>query len=98
MDVNATELIFMSHRRLCKQADSFTQKVMREICNQVIQKCPVFEKLLVPQCEYLHECPEFFPCGYWEKNIHLSKTEYDSLLGEIRELKALNECGCSKEV
>lgn len=62
MDVNATELIFMSHRRLCMQADPYTRAVMEEICRQVGEVCPPMKPLLQPQCEYLHECPEFFPC------------------------------------
>lgn len=79
MDINATELIFMSHRRLCAQADPFTRTVMKEICDQISEKCPEFKDLLVPQCEYLHECPEFFPCGHWKERVYLSKDRYEDL-------------------
>ena len=89
IDVNATELIFMSHRRLCAQADPFTRTVMQEICRQVKEKCPEFTTLLVPQCEYLHECPEFYPCGYWRKNIYLTKETYQRLCERDRTLEAL---------
>lgn len=92
MDINATELIFMSHRRLCNQADPATRAVMKEICKQVEMISPEFKGLLVPQCEYLHECPEFYPCGYWDKNIHLNKETYEMLLDSNRKLNAL-ECG-----
>ena len=67
MDINATELIFMSHRRLCSQADPYTQKVMREICRQIGKVCPPIATLLVPQCEYLHSCSEFYPCGRYRE-------------------------------
>lgn len=79
MDVNATELIFMSHRRLCSQADPVTRKVMNGIKQELSAVCPQISSLLVPQCEYLHECPEFYPCGYWTKNIHIDKNEYNNL-------------------
>ena len=35
MDVNAQELIFMAHKRLCNQADPMTREVMRLICDEV---------------------------------------------------------------
>lgn len=63
MSVNAQELVFMSHKRLCKQADPFTREVMKEIVRQVIQVCPEFEEVLVPLCKYRNgKCTEFFPC------------------------------------
>ena len=65
MYVNAQELMFMARRRLCMQADPFTRKVMEEICRQVIEICPEFNGLLVPNCEYMHCCNEFYPCGRW---------------------------------
>lgn len=82
----------MSHRRLCNQADPATRAVMKEICKQVEMISPEFKGLLVPQCEYLHECPEFYPCSYWDKNIHLNKETYEMLLDSNRKLNAL-ECG-----
>ena len=36
MSVNAQELVFMAHKRLCNQADPFTKAVMREIVRQVV--------------------------------------------------------------
>jgi hypothetical protein len=65
MYVNAQELMFMARRRLCMQADPFTRKVMEEICRQVVEVCPEFNGLLVPNCEYMHCCNEFYPCGRW---------------------------------
>jgi hypothetical protein len=32
----------------------------------VLETNPEFEDVLVPQCEYLHDCPEFKSCGYWD--------------------------------
>lgn len=64
MYVNAQELMFMSRRRLCTQADSFTRKVMEEICRQVIDVCPEFDGTLEPMCSYRNgKCSEFNCCG-----------------------------------
>lgn len=63
MSVNAQELIFMSHKRLCKQASKETRKVMQLICSQVSQVCPELKELLVPMCKYRNgKCTEMFPC------------------------------------
>ena len=37
MSVNAQELIFMAHKRLCSQASPETRKVMEMICEEVIK-------------------------------------------------------------
>ena len=64
MSINAQELIFMSHKRLCKQASQETRQVMQDIVNQVISLCPEFQKVLVPLCVYRNgKCTEFFPCS-----------------------------------
>ena len=68
MSVNAGELIFMSHKRLCAQASPETRKVMQMICAEVLKVCPEFEGLLVPLCEYRGGiCTEMFPCGKQNK-------------------------------
>ena len=63
MSVNAQELVFMAHKRLCTQADPFTRAVMQEIVRQVVELCPEFKEVLVPLCKYRNgKCTEFFPC------------------------------------
>lgn len=65
MSINAQELVFMAHKRLCNQASPETRAVMREIVDKVIEKCPEFKGFLVPLCEYRGGvCTEFYPCGY----------------------------------
>lgn len=65
MYVNAQELMFMSRRRLCTQADEFTRRVMTEICRQVIMICPEFEDKFEPMCFYRGgRCTEFNCCGF----------------------------------
>lgn len=66
MSVNAQELIFMAHKRLCKQASKETREVMQEICRQVIEVAPYMKDVLVPLCSYRGGiCKEMFSC----KNI-----------------------------
>lgn len=64
MSLNAQELIFMAHKRLCAQASVETRKVMKMICDEVIKVMPEFKDVLVPLCEYRNGmCTEMYPCG-----------------------------------
>lgn len=63
MSVNAQELIFMAHKRLCKQASPETREVMKEICEKVIEVAPYMKDVLVPLCVYRGGvCTEMFSC------------------------------------
>ena len=66
MVVNAQELMFMARRRLCGMASKNVQSIMRSIRKEVLKTNPEFEDVLVPNCQYLHECPEFKSCGRWK--------------------------------
>ena len=70
MDINAQELIFMSHKRLCKKADATTSYVMSLICQEIIETNPEFKNHLEPECEYRKGCHEFNSCGYYNENNH----------------------------
>lgn len=61
-DMNAEELMVIANKRLCRLADAKTRAVVDEMCRQVQEKCPEFEGLLVPMCEYAG-CKEMYPCG-----------------------------------
>lgn len=64
MYINAQELMTMARRRLCNQADPFTQKVMSKICKEVISVNPEFDGVLEPMCFYRGgRCTEFNCCG-----------------------------------
>ena len=68
MSVNAQELMFMAHKRLCLQASPETRKVMRMICDEVIKVAPYMKEVLVPLCEYKHgHCDEMYPCGRFKE-------------------------------
>lgn len=68
MSVNAQELVFMAHKRLCGQADPYTRRVMQEIVKQVIMTNPEFNDVLVPLCGYRNGvCTEFNCCGINKK-------------------------------
>lgn len=68
MSINAQELIFMAHKRLCLQASPETRYVMNQICKEVIKVCPELKSMLVPLCEYRNgKCTEMFPCGKYKE-------------------------------
>ena len=63
MSVNAQELVFMAHKRLCKQASQETREIMQEIVKKVVQVAPYMKSVLVPLCVYRNgKCEEMFPC------------------------------------
>lgn len=63
MSVNAQELIFMAHKRLCNQASPETREVMKKICKKVIEVAPYMKDVLVPLCVYRGGiCEEMFSC------------------------------------
>lgn len=70
MSINAQELVFMSHKRLCNQASKETRMVMQEIVNQILKSNPEFKDVLVPLCKYRNGlCTEFNTCGYNIKQL-----------------------------
>ena len=63
-DMNAEELISVMHKRLCAQASPETRQVAEAMRKAVLEKCPEFEEVLVPNCVYRNGlCTEFKPCG-----------------------------------
>ena len=76
--MNAEELMTIAAKRLCMKASPETRAVIKEICNLVIEKCPEFEGLLKPACEWQGgRCYEIQPCGRnFEKGV-----DFSSVLG-----------------
>lgn len=74
LSINAQELVFMSHKRLCRQSAPETRKLMEMIKEAVCEVNPEFADFLVPLCEYRNGlCTEFYPCGY-NKTIHVKES------------------------
>lgn len=66
--MSAEELLIVSNKRLCSQADNATRDIVQKMCDLVVEKCPEFDGLLVPMCEYQGGvCHEMFPCGRYKK-------------------------------
>ena len=79
MDINAEALMNMAHRRLCNQADVTTRYVMAKVCQEIIMLNPEFKDHLVPMCEFMHECPEIYPCGkYIDQEVKLKESDLSS--------------------
>lgn len=61
---NAQALIFISRKRLCRQALPETTAAWRLVLEHV-KKCePELYSVCVPECVYRGFCPEFKCCGY----------------------------------
>jgi thymidylate synthase ThyX len=70
LSINAQELVFMSHKRLCRQAAPETRKLMEMIKEAVCEVNPEFTDFLVPLCEYRNGvCTEFYPCGRNKRSV-----------------------------
>lgn len=70
LSINAQELIFFMHKRLCYQADPLTRQIAIQMKQLVLESNPEFEGILVPLCFYRNgKCTEMFPCGNytWSK-------------------------------
>lgn len=64
MSVNAAELIFMAHKRLCYLASAETRETMEKIVEETVKVAPYMEPVLVPLCKYRgNTCTEMHPCG-----------------------------------
>lgn len=68
MLLDAQALMTITRKRLCGKADISTQKVWRKVVKEILALNPEFEDVLVPNCQYLHSCPEFQSCGRWKEN------------------------------
>jgi hypothetical protein len=63
---NAQSVIFISRKRLCRQASAETTAAWRLVLDE-IRKCePELFSVCVPECVYRGFCPEFKSCGYAE--------------------------------
>lgn len=62
-DMDAEELMIIANKRLCKKASEETREVVKEMCKQVIYRCPEFFNELVPMCVREGGCHEMKPCG-----------------------------------
>lgn len=63
-EANAQALIFISRRRLCRQAAPETHAAWLEVKAMVQEVDPVMASVMVPECIYRGFCPEFNSCGY----------------------------------
>ncbi len=64
ISLNAEALMNLANKRLCMKASPETRAVVAEMCRQVEERCPEFDGLLVPMCEYHGgKCHEMQPCG-----------------------------------
>lgn len=71
--VNAAEVLFISQRRLCKQASKETREIWSKVVDAIRKVDPEVAELCNPFCWwYGGRCPEMKPCGFCKE---LSITE-----------------------
>lgn len=68
-------LIHFMHKRLCTRADLPIRKVAQLMREEVLETQPLYEDLLVPQCQALMYCPEKASC-----KLCPSREEVESML------------------
>lgn len=77
-EANAQAAIFISRRRLCRQASKETREAWLEVKAEVNKVDPVLASVMVPECIYRGFCPEFKSCGY------VDTEDYRKALAEYR--------------
>ena len=61
---NAQAMIFISRKRLCRQASPETTAAWKMVLDAVKEVEPELHSVCVPECVYRGFCPEFKCCGY----------------------------------
>ena len=61
---NFQEIMFISRKRLCKQASTETQKEWKDFLFELKKIEPELYSVCVPECVYRGFCPEITCCGY----------------------------------
>ncbi|HRR35074.1 MAG TPA: thymidylate synthase ThyX [Kiritimatiellia bacterium] len=61
---NAQAVIFISRKRLCRQASPETTAAWKLVLNEIKHLEPELFSVCVPECVYRGFCPEFKSCGY----------------------------------
>lgn len=72
-------LIHFMHKRLCTRADLPIRKVAQLMREEVLQVQPLYEDLLVPQCQALMYCPEKSSC-----KLYPTREEVESMLQDFK--------------
>jgi len=64
MDVNASEIIFISRKRLCSLSSKETRATWTKAVEEVGKIDPELKSVCVPECIYRGFCPEITTCSY----------------------------------
>lgn len=61
---SAEEVMFISRRRLCRQAHTETREAWQKVVDAIATANPEVASCCVPECVYRGFCPEFKSCGF----------------------------------
>lgn len=77
---NMQNLIDVWRKRLCYCATVEARNLAEDFKKEIKKDYPEISEVLVPNCVYRCGCPEFRPCGFWEKFVlYCSKENVDIL-------------------
>jgi hypothetical protein len=81
MESNIQALINISRKRLCSCADPITRKYWQAVLDAIKEYDKNIYWACVPECVRCGGCPEYKPCGYYEKLMKdISIEEQQSLV------------------
>lgn len=71
---NTQSVMFISRKRLCRQASRETQAAWKLVVDEIKKVQPEVGECCVPECVYRGFCPEFKSCGFcgsneWKRQI-----------------------------
>lgn len=67
---NMQNLIDVFRKRLCYQATKEARGLAEDFKYELSKTNKLESDVLVPNCIYRAGCPEFHPCGYWDRFIN----------------------------
>lgn len=80
MDLNLQSLINVSRKRLCGQADPTTRKVWYMVVKEIAKYDADVAWACVPECIRDCDCPEFYPCGFYDNLMKNEPVETQRVL------------------
>lgn len=70
---NLQSLIDAWRKRLCFMATKEARELALDFKKSLDEKDPIMAKVLVPNCIYRFGCPEFKPCGFFQRFLEFAE-------------------------
>lgn len=80
MEANVQALINISRKRLCTCADPLTRRYWQAVLDAIKEYDEDIYWVCVPECVRCGGCPEYNPCGYYDKLMEDATMEEQKIL------------------